>query len=88
MGIAGGLVLIIIGAILAFAVNVHIWSINLQAIGWIILLAGLFSLGFTMWRTSRTKRRVVDVRRDPHSTVEQEVEHEHIERREPPPPAL
>lgn len=85
MGITGGLVLIIIGAVLAFAVNVHLWSLNLQTIGWIVLLAGVFSIGFTMWRTNRTKRRVVDVRRDPHSGVEREVEHEHIEHREPPP---
>lgn len=64
MGVAGGLMLLIVGAVLAFAVRAHPGGLNLQLVGWILLLAGLFSIGFTLWRMDATKRRrIVYVRR-------------------------
>lgn len=64
MGVAGGLLLLIVGAVFAFAVPAHIGSLNLQVVGWILLLAGVFSVGLTLWRMDPTKRRrIVYVRR-------------------------
>ena len=89
MGIAGGLLLIIIGAVLAFAVRVDLGSLNIQAVGWIVLLAGLFSLGLTLWRMNATRRRAVYVRRNPGDKWQTEIEEDRIEKTnggsEPPP---
>ena len=48
MRTGAGLALICVGAILAFAVNAHASVINVQAIGWILMLTGL--LGMVMPR--------------------------------------
>ena len=89
VGIAGGLLLIIIGAVLAFAVRVDMGSLNIQAVGWIVLLAGRFSLGLTLWRMNATRRRAVYVRRNPGDEWQTEIEEDRIERTngggEPPP---
>lgn len=88
MGIAGGLLLIIVGAVLAFAVRVDLGSLNIQAVGWIILLAGLFSLGLSLWRMNATRRRAVYVRRNPGDQYQTEIEEDRIEKSnggEPPP---
>lgn len=44
MGIGIGVVLLVAGAILTFAVNVHIGGIDIHIIGWILMAAGLLSL--------------------------------------------
>ena len=41
MGIGVGIFLIAIGAILTFAVHWHIAGLDLQAVGWVLMFAGL-----------------------------------------------
>jgi len=60
MTIAGSIFLIAVGAILAFATNLHVAHIALHTVGWILMIAGLAGLilGFAqqrMWarRTGR-----------------------------------
>ena len=43
-GTGTGLVLIAIGAILAFAVTAKVGVVNLQAVGWILMLVGALGL--------------------------------------------
>jgi Domain of unknown function (DUF6458) len=44
MKTATGLFLIALGAVLAFAVNGHPWFINLQVVGWILMVLGAIGL--------------------------------------------
>src|SRR6266705_3570359 len=41
MKTATGLTLVAIGAILAFAVHAHLRVLNLQVVGWVVILTGL-----------------------------------------------
>jgi Na+/proline symporter len=61
MGIGAGILLIAIGAILAFAVNWHISGLDLQVVGWILMIVGIFGvvLFFTFWNRRPSARRVV-----------------------------
>jgi Domain of unknown function (DUF6458) len=61
MTIAGGILLIAIGAILKFATNVHVQGVSLDTVGVILMVAGAAGLllGFfqeAIW-TDRTRRR-------------------------------
>jgi hypothetical protein len=88
VGIAGGLLLVIIGAVLAFAVQVDTGPVDIQVIGWIVLLGGLFSLGLSLWRMNATRRREVYIRRNPGDRWQTEIEEDRVERTgdtEPPP---
>lgn len=57
MTIGTGIVLLVIGAILAFAVNVDVEYVNLDLIGYILMIAGgvvvLLGLIFMMTRRGR-----------------------------------
>jgi hypothetical protein len=58
MGIGGSILLIVVGAILAFALdNQDLGPINLDIVGWILMLAGLFGLILTLyfWNSRRTR---------------------------------
>lgn len=44
MKTATGLTLIALGAVLAFAVNGHPWFLNLQVVGWILMVIGVIGL--------------------------------------------
>jgi len=63
MTIAGGILLIAIGAILKFATNVHVQGVSLDVVGVILMIAGVAGLilGFfqeAIW-SDRTRRREV-----------------------------
>ena len=66
MSIGTGIVLFVIGAILAFAVNVQVEWANLQMIGYILMAAGLvvFIIGLVLLmrrrRTDTVSRTAVD----------------------------
>ncbi len=60
MGIGGSIALLVIGAILAFAVkdtDLGGW-LDLNIVGWVLIVAGLVGLALTMWAWSR-RRTVV-----------------------------
>ncbi len=44
MGIGGGIFLIVLGAILAFAVNVTVSGLDLDTVGVILMIAGLIGI--------------------------------------------
>ena len=70
MTIGGGLALIILGAILAFAVEFDVAGLDINTIGMILMLGGAVGLVFGLVAASR--RRVV--RRGPSDTVVEERE--------------
>lgn len=79
MGIGSGLTLIALGAILAFAVNGHPSFLNIQVVGWVIMLTGVAGMLVPSAGYAAVRRRVVRRRGGPGGTVT-EVE----ERRYPP----
>jgi len=48
MGLGVGIFLIAVGAILAFAVNATSSSVNVDAVGWILMGVGLVSVLFSL----------------------------------------
>ena len=59
MGIGGSVFLIAVGAIIAFGVHANLGVLNLQVIGWVIMLAGVFLLILTLWFWNNRRRAVV-----------------------------
>lgn len=77
VGIGAAILLIAIGAILAFAVHVHLAGIDITVVGWILMIVGVIGLVLTLtiwapWRRRRVAEPVVEERR--------------MYRDEPPPP--
>lgn len=68
MGLGLGIFLIVVGAILAFAVDYNVAGIELTTIGYILMAAGVLSLllGLVMntQRTNTTHREVIDRHED------------------------
>jgi hypothetical protein len=58
MGIGGSIFLIVVGAILTFAVNLHVGGVDLHIIGWILMAAGVVGLVATLWIWS-SRRTVI-----------------------------
>jgi hypothetical protein len=60
MGIGGSILLIVVGAILTFGLNNQdLGPLNLDTIGWILMIAGLFALVLTLWVWNSRRTRVV-----------------------------
>jgi Domain of unknown function (DUF6458) len=60
MGIGGSILLIVVGAILSFGLdNKDLGPFNLDTIGWILMIAGLFGLVLTLWVWNSRRTRVV-----------------------------
>ena len=59
MGIGTALAFIALGAILAFATNFHLSGINVQMIGWILIVIGIAMLIITLAYTRPRRRRQV-----------------------------
>lgn len=70
MTIGGGIALIVVGAILAFAVQIEPQAIDLTMIGYILMIAGVVGIvvGVAMWSTRRTRA----IRREPGGRVVEE----------------
>ena len=63
MGIGGSIALLVIGAILAFAVrdtDLGGW-LDINVVGWVLILAGLVGMVLTLWVWNSRRRRVVAV---------------------------
>ena len=87
MGIGGSIFLLALGAILAFAVNAEFSGIDINVVGYVLMLAGLIGLITTIWFWNSRRRTVVQearpvVRRD-GQVVE---EYRTVRRDDPPPP--
>ena len=71
MGIGASIFLVAVGAILAFAVTADVRGIEIDTVGWILMIVGfvgiLLSLIFwSTWGGMGTWRRETIVRRDPY----------------------
>ncbi|GGJ89195.1 hypothetical protein GCM10010123_18470 [Pilimelia anulata] len=58
MGIGGSIFLIAIGAILSFAVEYRLGWLDINVVGWVLMLAGLAALCLTIAYSRRTRRTV------------------------------
>ncbi len=57
MGIGGGILLVVIGAILTFALRTNISWLDLHVVGLVLMLAGITVLGLTIWFWQDRRRR-------------------------------
>jgi hypothetical protein len=69
MGIGVGIFLIVVGAIMTFALDAQLAGINLDVVGWILMLAGGAGLVlfFYFWNRRRAPRAVAAVEIDRRS---------------------
>jgi hypothetical protein len=87
MGIGGSIFLLALGAILAFAVNADISGIDINVVGYVLMLAGLIGLIVTLWYWNSRRRTVVQEQRPVIRSEGQVVdEYRTVRREEPPPP--
>jgi hypothetical protein len=70
MGIGVSIFLIVVGAILTFAVDATLAGLDLNVVGWILMLAGAAGLiiFFYLWHRRRGARTVVTERRRHNDT--------------------
>ncbi|MFI5658209.1 DUF6458 family protein [Streptomyces sp. NPDC051684] len=57
MSLGGSIILIAVGAILAFATDWHMQSVNLDLVGWILMIVGL--IGTFVFRSVGRRRGLV-----------------------------
>ena len=87
MGIGGSIFLLALGAILAFAVNAQVSGIDINVVGYVLMLAGLVGLIVTIWFWNSRRRTVVEETRPVVRNEGQIVdEYRTVRRQEPPPP--
>ena len=87
MGIGGSIFLLALGAILAFAVNADISGLDINVVGYVLMLAGLIGLLLTVWFWNSRRRTVVEERRPVTYNDGQVVDEVRtVRRREDPPP--
>jgi hypothetical protein len=86
MGIGGSIFLLALGAILAFAVNAQISGIDINIVGWVLMVAGLVGLITTIWFWNSRRRTVVAERPVVRQNTEVVDEYRTVRRQDPPPP--
>ncbi len=86
MGIGGSIFLLALGAILAFAVNAEFSGIDINVVGYVLMLAGLIGLVVTIWFWNSRRRTVVQESRPVMRSDGQIVDEYRTVRREDPPP--
>ena len=64
MGIGAGIVLIAVGAILAFAVNFSVSGIDISTVGFILMIAGVIGIVVALVMNSQRSRTQHTVIRD------------------------
>lgn len=60
MGIGASILLIAIGAILTFALNIQVGFLDLDVVGWVLMVAGVVGLIFTTLIWGPRRRTVVE----------------------------
>jgi hypothetical protein len=80
VGIGASIFLIAVGAILTFALDISVGGVNLDVIGWILMVAGVLGLIMTalIWGRRRT---VVTPAVDQRVVTEEPVEYRRVEER-------
>jgi len=91
MGIGGSIFLIAIGAILAFAVDAQFSGIDINVVGWVLMVAGLIGLAITVWYLNSRRRPVVaqpvvTQQQVPPAQGQVVDEYRQVRRTDPPPP--
>ena len=86
MGYGLGIALLVIGLILALAVNASVSGIDIQTLGWILVLGGVIVLVLTAVQLN-ARRRTTAARVTTHADGSQTVSERRIES-DPPPPAV
>jgi hypothetical protein len=91
MGIGGSIFLLALGAILAFAVHAHVSGIDINIVGWVLMVAGLLGLITTLWYWNSRRRStstVVAQSQQPmmHRDGTYVSEYRETRRDDPPPP--
>lgn len=71
MGIGASVFLLAAGAIIAFALDVQVGFLDLDVVGWVLMVCGLIGLIFSISILSRRRRTVVEPTAAP--TVNQRV---------------
>jgi hypothetical protein len=71
MGIGASVFLIAAGAILTFALNLHVSGVNVDIVGWILMAAGALGLIVTMSIWGRRRRTVVTTEPDRYRRIEE-----------------
>ena len=64
MGIGASVFLIAVGAILTFALEVRVGFLDLDIVGWILMVAGVIGLIMTVLVWGPRRRRVIEERSD------------------------
>ncbi|MGN9908120.1 DUF6458 family protein [Phytohabitans sp. LJ34] len=59
MGIGGSIFLIALGAILAFAVEANLGWLDINVVGWVLMIAGFAGLVLTLWFWQNRRRTIV-----------------------------
>ena len=87
MGYGLGVALLVIGLILALAVNVSLAGLDIQVVGWILVIGGLAVIALTAVQLN-TRRRQTTVATTTDSQGRQATTERHTESDPPPPPAI
>ncbi len=85
MSIGAGILLVAIGAILAFAVNWQLGGLDLDVVGWVLMIAGLAGIVITLAYSRRRTRHVVEQTRPEGRVVERQTQ-VYDDPNAPPPP--
>jgi Domain of unknown function (DUF6458) len=72
MGIGASIFMIVLGAILTFALDISIGGIDLDVVGWILMVGGVIGLLFTLLIWGPRSRRMTTS--DPTTTTTRRVE--------------
>jgi uncharacterized protein YacL len=86
MGYGLGIVLLVIGLVLALAVNASVSGVDIQTLGWIVALGGVLVLVLTAVQLN-TRRRTTAVRTTTHADGTQTATERRVDS-DPPPPAV
>ena len=84
MGIGASIFLLALGAILAFAVEADVSGLDINVIGWILMIAGLIGMITTLWFWNSRRRTVVT--RQTQQPVAGYSEYREVRRDDVPPP--
>ena len=86
MGYGLGILLLVVGLVLALAVDASVSGIDIQTLGWILVLGGVIVLVLTAVQLN-TRRRTTAARVTTHADGTQTVSERRVEA-DPPPPAV